>query len=387
MRNALTVAGAELRLFLRDRSNIFFVFALPLLLVALIGAQFGAGANAGRVAVTGADSELGQRLVAQLDDGDVSIGRSDWADALEQLARGRIDVAVRIDDAAAAAHLAGDEVRVEVVRGSSAGTRTVEQQVRTALQGVRTERGQVLAMGDSGVPAAAAEAALAQARADVDDPVLEVARVDELSQQFDGLGQFDFGASGQLLLFVFLSSLAGAATLIQARRLRVVSRMLTAPVSAMQVVAGVTAGRWAIAFFQGAYIMLASAVLFDVSWGNVWLSLLVLLVFSLVSAGAAMLLGTTMENEGAAGGLGVGLGLVLAALGGAMLPLELFPDTMRAIANITPHAWGYEAFADIQRRQATLADIAPQLGVLTAMALLLLVLGAWSLRRSLDRAM
>ncbi len=255
------------------------------------------------------------------------------------------------------------------------------------MQGIRAERGQVLALGEFGVPTDAAEAALEQARTDVDGPVLEVARVDELSQQFDGLGQFDFGASGQLLLFVFLSSLAGAATLIQARRLRVVSRMLTAPVSSMQVVAGVTAGRWAIAFFQGAYIMVASALLFGVSWGNVRLSLLVLLVFSLVSAGAAMLLGTMMENEGAAGGLGVGLGLVLAALGGAMLPLELFPDTMRTIANVTPHAWGYEAFADIQRRQAGLSDIAPQLAVLTAMAVGLLLSGAWSLRRSLDRAM
>ena len=31
MRNAVTVAGAELRLFLRDRSNLFFVFVFPLL--------------------------------------------------------------------------------------------------------------------------------------------------------------------------------------------------------------------------------------------------------------------------------------------------------------------------------------------------------------------
>ena len=110
-------------------------------------------------------------------------------------------------------------------------------------------------------------------------------------------------------------------------------------------------------------------------------------LISLVSAGAAMLLGTVMENEGAAGGLGVGLGLVLAALGGAMMPLEFFPDTMRTIANVTPHAWGYEAFAEIQRREGTLVDIAPQLGVLAAMAALLLALGAWSLRRSLDRPM
>ena len=387
MRSVLAVAGVELRRFLRDRSNIFFVLVFPLLLVALIGAQFGEGAAAGRVAVSGPDTELRQRLVDELADDDVRVSSPDWDTALQQLARGRIDVAVRIDEGTAAAHTAGDEVQLEVVRGSSAGTQLVEQQVRTAVQVIRGEQGQMLALVDAGVSGTAAEAALARARAEVTAAKLEVTNVDEVSQQFEGLGQFDFGASGQLLLFVFLSSLAGAATLIQARRLEVVSRMLSAPLSPAQLVAGVTAGRWALAFFQGAYIMVASALLFGVNWGTTWLSLLVLLLFSLVSAGAAMLLGTVMENEGAAGGLGVGLGLVLAALGGAMMPLEFFPDTMRTIAHVTPHAWGYEAFAEIQRRDGTLVDIAPQLGVLAGMAALLLALGAWSLRRSLGRAM
>ena len=387
MKSVIAIAGLELRRFLRDRSNLFFVFIFPLLLVALIGAQFGEGAAAGRVAVTGPDSELRQRLVDELADDDMRVSSPDWDAALQQLARGRIDVAVRVDDTAAAAHDAGDEVRLEVVRGSSAGTQVVEQDVRTAVQALRTEHGQVVALVDAGVDRAAAEAALVDARGGAIAPELEVTDVDEISQEFDGLGQFDFGASGQLLLFVFLSSLAGSATLIQARRLRVVSRMLSAPLSPTQLVAGVTAGRWVIAFFQGAYIMVASTLLFGVNWGTTWLSLLVLLLFSLVSAGAAMLLGTVMENEGAAGGLGVGLGLVLAALGGAMMPLEFFPDTMRTIANVTPHAWGYEAFAEIQRREGTLVDIAPQLGVLAAMAALLLALGAWSLRRSLDRPM
>ena len=79
-----------------------------------------------------------------------------------------------------------------------------------------------------------------------------------------------------------------------------------------------------------------------------------------------------LDNEGAAGGLGVGLGLVLAALGGWMMPLELFPDTMRTVAHLTPHAWAYDAFAEIQRRGGTLVDVLPQLGVLAGMAVVLL---------------
>lgn len=387
MTNALAVAGVELRLFLRDRSNLFFVFVFPLMLVLMIGLQFGEGATTGRVAVSGTDSSLQTGLVDQLESDDVVVSEPEWEDALELLARGRLDVAVRLDGAAATAYDAGEAVTLEVVRGSSGNAQVVEQQVRTAVDAVRAGRTRVVALEARGIATDRAERALAAAERGVSPAVLEVTNVDRLSQEFAGLGQFDLGASGQLLLFVFLSCLAGSATLIQARRLGVVARMLAGPMTAGQLVAGEILGRWAIGLFQGGYIMLASSLLFGVGWGSLPLSLLVLVLFSLVAAGAAILLGTMLENEGAASGAGVGIGLVLAALGGSMLPLELFPDTIRTVANVTPHAWAYDAFAEIQRRGGTLVDVLPQLGVLAAMALLLASLGAWSLRRSLARAM
>src|SRR5690606_16526918 len=98
MRNVLTVAGVELRLFLRDRSNIFFVFVFPLLLVLMIGAQFGDNANAGRVAVSGAPGALTDSLMSELDGEEVTVSEQEWDAALEQLARGRLDVAVRVSD-------------------------------------------------------------------------------------------------------------------------------------------------------------------------------------------------------------------------------------------------------------------------------------------------
>jgi len=387
MRNAVTVAGAELRLFLRDRSNLFFVFVFPLLLVLMIGLQFGEGATSGRVAVSGAGSSLQTGLVERLEDDDVVVSDPSWDDALALLARGRLDVAVRVDGAEATAYDAGEAVTLEVVRGPSGNAQVVEQQVRVAVDALRSTRSRILALEAAGVPPDRAEAALAAAEAEVSAPRLEVTSVDRLSQEFEGMGQFEFGASGQLLLFTFLACLGGSATLIQARRLGVVSRMLAGPMTAEELVAGQVLGRWAIALFQGGYLMVATSLLFGVDWGSLPLALLVLLVFSLVAAGAAILLGTLLENEGAAAGAGIGFGLVLAALGGSMFPLELFPDTMRSISRLTPHAWAYEALADVQRRGAGLVEVLPELGVLAAMAALLVALGSWSLRRSLARAM
>lgn len=387
MRTSLTIAAVELRRFLKDRSNIFFVFVFPLVLVTLIGAQFGETGGQTRMAVVGEASELRTDLVAALEDDDVRAEVTGRGTALQEVARNRADAAILVDPGAAAAYEAGDPLEIVVVPSSQLSSRSAVQRVQVVLEGLSGRQGQLAALTDRGVEGATAREALDRARSEVSEPRLEIETSGELAEEFEGLGRFDFGASGQLLLFVFLSSLTGSTTLIQGRRLGVVGRTLAAPVTARGLVLGQVLGRFAIAIVQGAWIMLGSSLLFGVDWGDLRLSVTVLGLFALVSAGAAMLLGATVDNEGVASGIGIGGGLVLAALGGSMMPLELFPETMRAFANLTPHAWAYEALADIQRRGAGFTEVLPQMAVLAVMAVALVALGAWALRRSLARAM
>ena len=98
-----------------------------------------------------------------------------------------------------------------------------------------------------------------------------------------------------------------------------------------------------------------------------------------------MLLGSLFSNDQQAGGVGVVLALGLAALGGAMFPLDLFSPTMQRIAHITPHAWALDAYAELVRRGGTTLDILPELGVLILYAVVLLSLAAWRLRVVITR--
>lgn len=387
MRSALAIAGVELLRFVKDKGNIFFTFIFPLILVFVLGSQFGGSGNSGSVTISGPDSELRTAVVEQLESDEVSVSQADHDAMLEQVARGRTDAGLVIDEEAASAYSNGDPAELEVIAGNASTSTAAQQRIRVAVDNLDLRQLQVSALEGAGASADEAAQALDGAADQVAAPTLTVSSVDELSQEFQGLGQFDLGASSQLLLFTFLTSLAGSSTLINARRQGVMARTLASPVSTLQAIAGQSLGRWVIAFFQGGYIMLATWLLFGVDWGNIALSLLVLAVFALVAAGAAMVLGSILDNEGAAVGAGVGLGLVLAAIGGGMMPLEIFPDTMRTIAHVTPHAWGYDAFAAIQRNNGTLVDILPQLGVLLAMAAGVLLLGTWLLRRSMARSL
>ncbi|MEE6281275.1 ABC transporter permease [Georgenia sp. MJ170] len=387
MRAVVAIAGTELRRFMRDRSNIFFVLIFPLLLVVVIGLQFGGGGGAGSAALSGSCGPLRDGITEQLSDAGVSVTPVE-PDAMRTLvSRGRATVGLLVPESAEAAFAAGEPATVEMISASGGTAPAVEQAVRTALQALSLERSQLTALTGQGVTEPDATAALAAAGEAVAPVELRVVDVDEIAQQLSGLGQFDLGAATMVLLFVFLSTLSSAVTLIQSRRLGIQRRVLAAPVSSSAALGGQLLGRWVIAGAQGAYIMVVSMLLFDVDFGTLWLALLIMLVFGAVATGAAMLLGALVDHEGAASGMAVGIGLVLAALGGCMFPLELFPPTLRTIAHITPHAWGYEAFAEVQRHAGGLVDIAPQLGVLVAMAAVLVLLGSWALRRSMARAM
>jgi ABC-2 type transport system permease protein len=131
---------------------------------------------------------------------------------------------------------------------------------------------------------------------------------------------------------------------------------------------------------QGLFIMVGAGVAFGVRWGDLLGASALLILIALVGAGGGMLMGALFDNDEQAGSMGVFIGLGLAALGGCMVPLEIFPKTMQNIAHVTPHAWGLDGFAELVRRGGDITSIVPELLVLAGFAVVLLALGTWRLR-------
>ena len=393
--SALVIARTELLRLLRDRSNLFFVFIFPLLLVVLIGSAFGGGMDQ-RLGVVA--PEQASELVEALDgiDGVAVVDVDDEEELADRVARGRLVAGVLVPDEAAwelddldpaGAEHGANGVQVAFVArgdGSSLG-------LRVLVAATVTERGAVLdaarlaALVDDGPPAQHLEVARGlQATLPGVEVRLEAVGSDEVTREFAELGQFDQGASSQLFLFTFLTSLAAAGALIQSRQLGVARRMLSTPTSTMAVLVGFGAGRLLVAVTQAAYIVGASILLFQVDWGSPLPTTVVVLAFCLVAGGAGMLVGATMRNDSQAAGVGLGVALGMAALGGSMVPLEVFPEGLRLAAHVTPHAWANGAMAEIVRRDGSLGSVAVPVGVLLGYAAVLYGLAVWRLRRTLS---
>jgi ABC-2 type transport system permease protein len=390
MTAVLTIAGTSVRRLLRDRSNLFFVFVFPLLLVLLIGATF-AGQQNLRLAVYANDvGPLGDQLVSALDARDgLRVDRYDTAAAAADAAsRDQADGALLLPAGYDDALRQGRQVEVRYV----ATPGTTGPALQSLVQAEVADQAMVLAAAD--VVAATSNLAfpdaldVAEATVGLSSGVtvsVQQVGTSELAQAFQGLGQFDLSASQELLLFVFLTSLTGGAALIQSREYGVTTRMLASPVTTNRIILGEALGRFLVAMVQGIYIIVGTMLIFRVDWGSLVASLTVLAAYAVPCAAAGLLVGAAMKNQNQAAAVGIGLGIGLAALGGSMAPLEVLPETMRRIAHVTPHAWGYDAFAKIVRHGGSVLDVLPQLAVLLGMGAVILALAAIALRRTLTR--
>jgi len=380
----LVIAANNLRRLLRDRGNLFFVFALPLMLILVLGLTVGS---------------TEPRIGVHVEDG-LSAGPRELIDQVER--REGIDVVVFDDLDAATEDLereditalvvvtAGYQEAIEAGRPTSLEYRVIPSgegfEVQSLVQSVVAEHNTTLRAGrlvseESGL--SPNEAAEQVAAVDASLARVEVATVDADGGSFVATDAVGFVAAQELILFVFLIGIIAASALIQTRQLGVTRRMLATPASPSQIVAGEALGRYAVSVVQGAFIVGATALLFGLDWGSWPATAAIVAAFALVATAAALFVGAVVDNENQSSAVGLSLGLSLAALGGCMVPFEVFPDWLETAAHITPHAWAVDAFTEVIQRGGGLGQIGLELAVLVLYGVVLLAGASLALRRAI----
>jgi ABC-2 type transport system permease protein len=387
MSRILAIAGANFRRTLRDRLGLFFIVVLPMILIVVLGITYG-GQGVLRIGVADLDgSALSGELVGVIvptDANRIELWTYDAEAELEDaVARGTVAFGLTVEPGFEAALRSGGRAPVAFVEvpttASIAGRAPVERAIASIEALVRAARFGAEQTG------ATFDAALASARSSADRaPGVGVVVASAAGAASASVpGGFSIGAQSQLILFMFLTSLTGATELIVTRDLGISRRMFATPTRVGAIIVGEGVGRLALAVFQGVFIVVASIFLFGVEWGDPAGAIAIVVTFSFVAAGAAMLVGAVARNASQAGAIGPALGMGLGLLGGTMVPPEVFPEAMRTLGHLTPHAWAMDAFRALTFDGADLVAILPSLGVLMAFAVFLLGLAAYRFRRAI----
>ncbi len=383
----LLIATTNLRRTLRERTNLFFVFVFPMLLILVLGVAFG-GEFTPRVGVVVADTgPLAHQLADRLRDAEGIDVRTvpSQADLVSAVERGELEAGLVVPAGYDHAVRATDGTKVSfVVRPGQQG-----QQVGSIVSAVVGEEAGLLraarfAEQEAGVTFDEGRDRATAAAEHVALVTVSASTAGE-SESAKPAGRFDQGASSQLVLFLFLTALTSSAALIETRRLGISRRMLSTPTPTWQIVSGEGLGRFLIAAVQAVFIMVGTAAIFGVSWGDPLGAAVLTGTFALVASAAGLLVGTMARTVQQSTAIGMLAGLGLAALGGAMMPLEFFSPTMRTVAHFTPHAWAADGFIELVRHGSGLTGIAGPLAVLASAAAALLALAAWQFRRVITR--
>lgn len=370
-----------------DRSALFFFIVLPVVVIVVIGSTFGASGGTLQIGVIGDErSRLGDEIAQQID-------AADGVQLQHFATRTEMNEAIRRLDIAAGVVLL-DDLDVTVPAGKASITFVAEQSSQEALAARDVVVAAVSAVTGpadaarfvattAGVDPAAALAAAEQQAPNAADTTVRT--VDVGDAQRGELSAFSLTAPQNLVLFVFINSLAGGAALVRMRRTGVLRRLLAGPSGSGSIVVGLGAAWFVLALFQSVVVLAIGGLVFGVDWGDPLAATVLTLVFALVGAGAGLLIGALFDDPDRVSAVGPPIGIVLGALGGCMVPLEVFPSAMATAAKAVPQYWAMTAWQQLVFDGDGLSAIVGPLAVLTCFAAAFLGLATLRLRHTLVR--
>lgn len=186
-------------------------------------------------------------------------------------------------------------------------------------------------------------------------------------------------APGFALLFLMYTVSLGGKTLLTERQEGTLTRLLTTPTGSSQVLVGKMTGTYMIGLAQMTVLILASALLLQLRWGNP-LALAILLLTAVAGAtGWGMLLAAVSRRPGEVSAWGMAMTLLFGLVGGSFFG-GTPPGLMGIIGMITPNYWGQIGFNTLARG-GDVQDLLPVYAALLVMAAILLTISVIVFRR------
>jgi ABC-type multidrug transport system permease subunit len=335
MRAMLLIALKDLRLLLRDRMALFWVFVFPIGFALFFGSVMKAGVDAEVAPMTVLlVAESDQPIAETIERGLREAGITTRHQALEPAKR-----AVQRAEAVAYVHIPDDpaadiELGVDPSRGTQAAM------LRGLLQSAFMPK-------TPGLPA------------------IVTTRIEQQKDSGPRSG-FDIVLPGMLIWGLIGCVATFAIALVAERSTGTLLRLRAAPISRLTILAGKSLA-CALTCVADLFVLSMVGVLaFGIAIAEPLKYLVVLLACTLCFTGLMMALSVVGKSEQAVSGAGWSSLIVLAMIGGAMVPPAVMPEWVLHLSNLSPVRWGIWALEGATWRALPWAELLYPLSLLTA---------------------
>jgi len=387
----LAIAAKDLKQILLDRRSAIFLVLMPVVFTAFLGIAFRWPSHDDPRPVVGIcdldSTVLSGQVPALLESGGLvrveHLGRAAAGKAGDLVRRGRYDLLLIVP--AGYAESAGTGQALEAVCDRT------EPQALAALQAVEAAGARVgisarvgrLVSGVLGT-GANATALAEQAGAGWQEPALSIRRETTgpaPAKRRAVANGFAQSSPGTLVQFAIFGVMTAAILLVLERRSRTLGRMLSAPVTRAQVVAGHVLAMFVVTFLQGLLLVVLGQFVFGVGYARAPAGVIVVLAaLSLWVASLGLFIGVIAKTQEQVSIFSMVAMFFFSAAGGAWFPLEITGRTFSFIGHLLPSAWAMDGFQNVVLRGLGFGSVLVPAAVITGYAVLFFAVAVWRFR-------
>lgn len=435
MTRILAIAGKDIRLLLRDKAGLFFTVGLPLLFAVFFGvvsAGFTGAAKGIDILVIDQDrTDASRAFIERLKEGEDFVVHPDTvkrADGTERV--------LTQEDATAAVRAGRRSAFIVLPPGFGAASERMfwgdpmtiivgvdpSQKARSGMiTGLLTARAYSRMQDMFTKPESMAEQSRKAMDALNSDPEMPAATKAVLTPFLTSLDQFSkdlpkleadggdgLGAGGfepvrietvpielkktnpyaltfpQGILWGMLGAAAGFGISLVVERTRgTLMRLRASPAAPLQILAGKGLACFLVIVVTASVLLTLARFVFGVVPTSVPLLALAIACCGFAFVGVMMLM-AMFKTEAAAGGGGWAILLVLAMIGGGMIPLDIMGSTLRTMSRFSPVSWAIRALEGGLWRDFTLQQMLLPCGILLGIGLVGSLIGAAAFRWSAE---
>lgn len=407
----LAVARKELQMLIKDKSTLFVLFILPLLLASLLGtintaaAEMATGGEGEEEKSTFSvylvnldDGEYGKQISEMLQGVDIldieSIGSIEEADNLvgkgERMAA--IVIPAGFTEKVDAYQSTNIQVIIDPVQQIFAGyivgiVRNVAAMVN--LQG-EIWFGVKSVIAESGILEGAPPEVLLAVQAQAFGSLMtqlsmleDNAQISVVSEKVSGeavdapWNPFTYYVPAFTVMFAFFLVGVVAATMLAEKEDGSLRRLLAAPIHRGVIIGGKILAYMLVVCAQVVVLFGVGSGIFGMPLGDIAALAALTIVLSFTATALGILVAGISRTRKQADTTGMILGFVLAGLGGCIFPFYNLEGIVGIISRLTPHAHAVLAYSQVMNDGASLVSVLPQVAILLVFGIAFFLIGLW----------
>ena len=197
----------------------------------------------------------------------------------------------------------------------------------------------------------------------------------------EGNSGFVQSSAGMIVQFAIFGLISSAMIPVLERKNGALARLMTTPISRVEVIAGHTLAMFSVVFVQEILLVLMGQFVFGVDYLRQPAAILLLMVvLALFVASLGLLIGAKSEQETQVIVLCLIAMFLFSALGGAWFSLEVTGKSFSTVGHLMPTAWAMDGFQNIIVRGLGFSSVLMPAALLLTYTLVFFGLAIWSFR-------